>query len=57
MQMVTPKDERCAEAYMETDYGALTQADFELVVKNYALFRMFGAEHQADGEEDEDDNS
>jgi Type I restriction-modification system methyltransferase subunit len=41
---VTAGDEWCAEAYMETDYTKLTQADFELVVKNYAMFRLFGNE-------------
>jgi type I restriction enzyme M protein len=44
MQTVTAADEWCAEAYMETDYSNLTQADFELVVKNYAMFRIFGFE-------------
>jgi type I restriction-modification system DNA methylase subunit len=42
MKSVTAADEWCAEAYMETDYSKLTQADFELVVKNYAMFRLFG---------------
>jgi hypothetical protein len=44
MQAVTAADEWCAEAYMETDYSSLTQADFERVVKNYAMFRLFGQE-------------
>lgn len=42
LRMVGPKDEWCAEAYMETDYSSITQADFELTVKNYAMFRLFG---------------
>lgn len=40
---VSPKDEWCAEAYMETDYSTITQADFEETVKNYAMFRLLGA--------------
>jgi type I restriction-modification system DNA methylase subunit len=42
MQAVTAADEWCAEAYMETDYEKLTQADFERVVKNYAIYRLLG---------------
>jgi 16S rRNA G966 N2-methylase RsmD len=44
MKMVGPGDEWCAEAYMETDYSTLAQSDFEQVVKNYAMFRLFGKE-------------
>lgn len=39
-QSITPEDEWCAEAYMETDYSTLTQEDFEDVVKNYTLFKL-----------------
>lgn len=42
LKKVTAADEWCAEAYMETDYSALTRTDFDLVVKNYAMFRLFG---------------
>ncbi|MBD8123853.1 N-6 DNA methylase [Pseudomonas lutea] len=42
IQSVTAADEWCAEAYMETDYSTLTQTDFESVVRNYALFKLFG---------------
>jgi 16S rRNA G966 N2-methylase RsmD len=42
MQAVTADDEWCAEAYMETDYSTLTQADFEKAVQSYALFKLFG---------------
>ena len=28
---------------METDYSGLTQADFEKVVKDYAVYRLLGA--------------
>jgi type I restriction enzyme M protein len=41
LQLVTHADEWCAEAYMETDYDSITQADFEQVVRNYASFRLF----------------
>lgn len=40
MQYVTPEDEWCAEAYMETDYSSLTQSDYEAVIKNYLAFRL-----------------
>jgi type I restriction-modification system DNA methylase subunit len=43
MENVTADDEWCAEAYMETDYSALSQSDFEKVVQNYALFKLFGS--------------
>jgi hypothetical protein len=51
MQAVTSGDEWCAEAYMETDYQALTQADFQQVVKSYALFKLFGQETHPEQEE------
>jgi type I restriction enzyme M protein len=51
MRSVTASDEWCAEAYMETDYSVLTQAEFEKVVKNYALFKLFGQENNQDKEE------
>lgn len=44
MQHVGAGDEWCAEAYMETDYSTLTQRHFEEVVKNYAIFRLLGAQ-------------
>lgn len=44
MQAVTADDEWCAEAYMETDYSRLTREDFEKVVRDYALFRLLGAQ-------------
>lgn len=33
-------DEWIAEAYLETDYSKITRADFEEVVKNYAMFKL-----------------
>ena len=39
-QQVTEKDEWCVEAYMETDYSTLCQADFEKKLKEYAAFKL-----------------
>ena len=39
---VSENDEWCAEAYMETDYGKISQTDFEKVVKDYAVFKLLG---------------
>lgn len=44
LQYVTPDDEWCAEAYMETDYTKLDQSDFESVVRNYAIFKLLGTQ-------------
>ncbi|WP_101101591.1 HsdM family class I SAM-dependent methyltransferase [Macromonas bipunctata] len=51
MQAVTAGDEWCAEAYMDTDYSALTPSDFQRVVKSYALFKLFGQESHPAQEE------
>lgn len=48
LKAVTAKDEWCAEAYMETDYSKLTQADFEAVVRNYAIFKLLGVTKECD---------
>ncbi|MCB9991529.1 MAG: hypothetical protein H6867_09140 [Rhodospirillales bacterium] len=37
---ITPEDEWCAEAYMETDYTKLTQADFEKTLRDYIAFKV-----------------
>jgi type I restriction enzyme M protein len=50
MQAVTDADEWCAEAYIETDYSRLTQAEFERSVLNYALFRLTGIQGIGDAE-------
>jgi len=47
MKEVKADDEWCAEAYMETDYSTLTQARFEEVVQNYAVYRLVGASANA----------
>jgi hypothetical protein len=51
-QKVTAADEWCAEAYMETDYSKLTQADFEKELKKYVVFRIMN-ESGVTGCEDE----
>ena len=38
MHHVSAKDEWCAEAYMETDYSSLTDADFIRTLQDYAAF-------------------
>ena len=40
LKRVSDIDEWCAEAYMDTDYSTITREDFELVVRNYAIFRL-----------------
>ena len=56
LKAVAADDEWCAEAYMETNYANITQADFERTVRDYALYRLVGAtpaddsEGEADGE-------
>lgn len=57
LQAVTAKDEWCAEAYMETDYSRLTQADFEKVVRNYAIYRLLGGQYTGASETDSDETS
>ena len=39
-QEVKADDEWCAEAYMETDYSTLTNADFVKTIKNYVAFQF-----------------
>lgn len=45
MRAVSPKDEWCAEAYMETDYSLLTQEQFELVVREYTINALLAVAH------------
>jgi len=35
-------DEALAEAYIKTDYGKLSDADFERTLKKYALYKYMG---------------
>ena len=39
-KLLTPQDEWCVEAYMETDYSNLKEEDFIKVVKNYTVFTI-----------------
>jgi type I restriction enzyme M protein len=40
MHALREEDEWCAEAFMETDYSTLTNAEFEKELKKYAAFRI-----------------
>ncbi|MEA1956470.1 MAG: N-6 DNA methylase [Campylobacterota bacterium] len=40
VKKVKAEDEWCAEAYMETDYSALLQDDFQKVINNYIAFKV-----------------
>lgn len=46
LQKVTADDEWVAEAYMETDYSTIDEADFEKVLLDYALFTLKGVTNQ-----------
>jgi type I restriction enzyme M protein len=37
---VGAEDEWCAEAYMETDYSTLTDADFQKKMNDYIAFKF-----------------
>ena len=52
---VKAADEWCAEAYIETDYSKLTQADFERAVQDYAIFHLMGLQSKANEEEEADE--
>ncbi len=45
-QEVNAEDEWCAEAYMETDYSKLNQADFERKLKDYVAFKFLTGDGQ-----------
>ena len=40
LQEVSATDEWCAEAYMETDYGDLTDKDFEKSIREFVAFQV-----------------
>ena len=49
LQMLTADDEWCAEAYMETDYSAITSDAFEKELRDLAAFRLlFGKAPEGD---------
>lgn len=59
MRKVGPDDEWCAEAYMKTDYKALTQSDFERQLMRYAVYKALhtvGIETQSVDDETDDDD-
>lgn len=53
-RVVTAEDEWCAEAYLETDYSTLTEADFVAELKRYAIARLSQDEPVEDEEEAEE---
>ena len=50
LQKVSSSDEWCAEAYMETDYSVMTQADYERTVKNYLVFKLMNGVDDGGGD-------
>lgn len=52
MREVTEKDEWCAEAYMETDYGTIDFKDYEETVKRYLMFQMMDVSGMKEGAAD-----
>lgn len=48
LKRVTDTDEWCVEAYMDTDYSTLSKADFEKVVRDYAVYTLSKAQLSAD---------
>lgn len=53
---VTYIDEWCAEAYMQTDYSKLTNIDFELVMRKYAIFKAIGINTLIKEDSENDEN-
>lgn len=51
MQAVSGAEEWCAEAFMETDYSKLDRADFENVVRDYAVYTLLNVDPDDDEEE------
>jgi type I restriction-modification system DNA methylase subunit len=49
VKAVSSSDEWCAEAYMETDYSKIDQADFEKVVRDYAVYRLLNSDSSSEG--------
>jgi type I restriction-modification system DNA methylase subunit len=52
---VDENDEWCAEAYLETNYNALTRQDFAALVREYAIFDAVTATESQGDEDDEAD--
>ncbi len=55
MRKVTASQEWCAEAYMETDYGKLTAADFAREIKKHLMFRFMNEAAEGVGETELDE--
>jgi len=55
MKRVTSDDEWCAEAYLETDYTKLTHADFEKIVRNYAIYKLVGKKDLTPEDDEQDE--
>ena len=53
LKTLTANDEWCAEAYVPTDYSALTAADVEKALRSYAVFSHLHRMEQGDDEDDE----
>lgn len=53
MHKVGADDEWCAEAYIQTDYSKLTQAEFERAVRQFALFKLTDISGASEGEADD----
>lgn len=51
MQELSPKEEWCAEAYMETDYSTLCLEDFEKELKKYVVFKILEEDVRTENEE------
>ncbi|WDL99713.1 HsdM family class I SAM-dependent methyltransferase [Alicyclobacillus sp. ALC3] len=47
---VTHEDEWCAEAFMETDYGRITEDVFQQAVQKYIIYRMLENASRRDGD-------
>lgn len=47
-KVVASDDEWCAEAYMETDYSDISEADFVESMRKYVAFRILNSEHIKD---------
>jgi len=51
-RLVSADDEWCAEAYLETDYSTLTDADFAAELRRYAIFLLSREERPEPTDED-----
>lgn len=47
---VSPDDEWCAEAYMETDYSTISRQDFERELRKYVVFKIMNEGGVEEGE-------